>query len=106
MVASMLVAADLRGTRERGRDVPHHERAARHEEAREEEDGRHAHQIRETRERPQELAQRGIERVGEEEQGQERAEGQGEDDLAPHVQAGKRDLSVDGFLGHPAGSQG
>jgi hypothetical protein len=95
-----LLVAELRGARQGGGDVPDDEGAAGHEERGEGEERRDAHRGRHTHERAQELAHRGVKRVGQQEQRDHRAEGEGEDHLAPDPLAGEGHLTIDRGLAH------
>src|SRR6266446_5041669 len=96
----VLLVADPRRARQRGRDVPHHEGAARHQDRGEDQERRDADQVGQPGERAQQLADRRAEGIGEEQQREDRAEGEGEDHLAPDLLAGERHLTIDRSLGH------
>ncbi len=95
-----LLVAELRGARERGGDVPDDEGATRHEERGEGEERGNAHRVAQAHDRAQELADRGVEGVGQQEQRDDRAQGEGEDHLAPDLLSGERHLAIDRALGH------
>src|SRR6266404_5738119 len=80
--------------------------AARHQDRGEDEERRDADRVGQAGERAQQLADRRAEGISEEQQREDRAEGAGEDDLAPDLLAGERHLTIDRSLGHEEAPRG
>jgi hypothetical protein len=91
---------ELGGPRDRGGHVPHHEAAAGHEQAREDEQGRHREGFGVLPDRPQELPDGSLEGVGQDQERDDRGQGEREDDLLLDPLAGEGDFPIQIVAAH------